>query len=515
MGIFGIRTAPRGRRHAWAWAAAALATASAPFAPAFAGDIGPAPVSARTRANLENLRQMAAAGAANDCKEALKIGLPMIDSRHDLELSGEGEAFIYGVVITCEAASDKERAYAHALRATALKHATDDLWRFRLALELETHRNRAAVVTVEAMARARQAALNLVPVDWMGFLNRALKEAKQEDLQRRLLKVLASDSYVPDEAFGLTDDFRYPYAAMLAEKGETEAARTLVAALRSPDSMVEASLDSRLRRLVPAELDVRRAAEAVLALHEEAIARHPDRLSPLIEAARDLRLLGRPREAVELLETAAAQNPDAASDRDEKLNWWWDSVASSEAALGRYDDAVVSLRKGAALKERGGANVSQVINLADLQINFGHGEEALKTLGLFDDPTRKGSPYGEMELRLARGCAHVVAGHPADAAADLAFARTHEKDDPRALSDLLLCVGDMDGAAAAFIRRLDDPDRRGRALLQLSDYDEVPVPVPAGPVNSRLGALKQRPDVKAAIERAGGIRRIPLQQGEL
>ena len=83
------------------------------------------------------------------------------------------------------------------------------------------------------------------------------------------------------------------------------------------------------------------------------------------------------------------------------------------------------------------------------------------------------------------------------------------------MADLYLCLGDMDGAAAAFIRRLEDPDRRADALLQLSDYDDPPVKRPPHPVHSRLEALKSREDVKAAIEKAGGIRRFRLQRGEL
>ena len=194
------------------------------------------------------------------------------------------------------------------------------------------------------------------------------------------------------------------------------------------------------------------------------------------------------------------------------INWYWDALGRSWHMLGRYDEMVEAFRKGAAAGEDGTPNVSQVINLAQAQNAFGRGDEALRTLAAFADG-RKSSPYGEMEMRFARGCAQAVAGRPAEAVADVAFAKAHDKDHGEALADLLLCLGDMDGAAAAFIARLDDPDRRADALEQLSDYDDPPVALPPDPINSRLDALKARPDVKAAIARAGGTRRFHVQAG--
>jgi hypothetical protein len=120
-----------------------------------------------------------------------------------------------------------------------------------------------------------------------------------------------------------------------------------------------------------------------------------------------------------------------------------------------------------------------------------------------------------MEMRMARGCAHAVAGHEAEAKAELDYLLGHEPDHPEAVSDLLLCMADLDGAAASFIRRLDNPDQRVPALVQLSDYDPPPVPDPNDPIQTGLPKVKARADVRAAIARAGGIRRFPLQRGEL
>ena len=495
-----------GRRSGWRLAGALLLLA------------GSAPALADSGKNLERLQQAAQAADRGECATALKLARPLVRPGASTGLNGEMQAIAFEIATRCElAAKQIEAAYDHALRGSVLDDSDDYLWRARLVLELDGKKWEAAVATVEAMTQGRGAALNAAPIRWMWDLDNALRDSGDVALRRRLLKVLASDSYAPEELAGPADGFRSAYATLLAEAGETEAAAAIVRALEDPLTLAEASLDPKLRGFVPAALDLRAASERSLQRYRDSIARHPDKLDPLLEAAADLRRLGRPAEAVALLESARPRidDPAAFSDRDERLSWWWDALGRSHSALGHYDEAVDAFRKGAAISEGGLPNVSQTINLAAAQNSFGHGEEALKTLAVFDDPKVGASPYGFMEMRLARGCAQAVAGRPAAAAADLAYAREHEKDHPEALANLLLCLGDMDGAAAAFIRRLDNPDQRAAALLQLSDYDPPPAARPADPVDSRLPALKARPDVKAAIDRAGGIRRFNIQPSGL
>jgi tetratricopeptide (TPR) repeat protein len=475
-----------------------------------AGAAAPPPLTPQLRSKVERLRDAAEAVQRNDCKAALALARPLIGGGEAPALPEELQALTYDLVVACEADGEKGRAYADALAGTRLERSSDDLWHQRLMLEIQADRYDAAVATLEAMTAGRGAALSSVPDDWFRFIGRKLEADKQSPLRSRFLKAMSNDAYVPAAGYGRKDSYRVPYAIILAERGDREGARLQLAALRSPYWLRQVSVDARLRAFLPADLDLRAATEAMLATDKEAIARHPEQLDPLLNAAGDLRELGRPQEALQLLQGAAARIDDAAafSDRDDKLAWWWDGVARAYASLGKYEEAVAAYRKGAALSEGSGPNVSQVINLAEFQIDYGRGEDALKTLTVFDDPKRKGSAYGEMQVRFARGCAHALAGDKAAAAADLAYARAHEKDDAETVSNLLLCMGDMDGAAAIFVRRLDDSDQRVDALLELSDYQDPPVAVPPGPVESGLNALKERPDVKAAIARAGGVRRF-------
>lgn len=495
-------------RRAWAvlTAGAALLGAAAPSSAA----AKPTPA----ERNVAIVERIEAAYDRDDCKTVLKLGVPLADYKGDTGLPEEYLAYVYDVVTGCEAqAQSNEAAYRHALKGTALDGSSDYLWRTRLVLEVVGGKHEAAVATIEAMTQGRGAALNSAPLSWTGRLNRDLEKQGKKALRLRLLRVLGGDSYAPDEAYGPADWFRKDYAAMLAEGGKTQEARAIVAKLETPGSLAAASLDPRLRHFLAAEPDIRAAVERSLARHREAIARYPDRLDPLLGASRDLRELGRPAEALQLLEPAVARigDPSAFTDRSEQLNWLWNEVAEIHSQLGHYDEAVAAFRKGSGAVEGAALNVSQVINLAHLQLRYGHGEEALKTLAVFETSERKASAYGQIAMRYNRACAYAVAKRPADAAADLAYIRAHSKDGPGALGSLLLCLGDMDGAAADYIRRLDDPETRSEVLLRLSDYDDPPVKVPLDPGAERLPSLKARADVKAAIARAGGIRRFRVQ----
>ena len=112
----------------------------------------------------------------------------------------------------------------------------------------------------------------------MWRLLRDLKAEGKEEIRLRLLRLLASDLYAPDSLFGSNEGFRYSYAESLAESGGAAGARPILAQIRNASLLARASLDPRLRTLLPAGVDIRAAAEAQLAADKEIMARHPDRL---------------------------------------------------------------------------------------------------------------------------------------------------------------------------------------------------------------------------------------------
>jgi tetratricopeptide (TPR) repeat protein len=476
------------------------------------------PDAAKVRDTVGKLRKAAAAAESGDCKTATRILGPMLDA-HDPSIPKELLSPTYHIAITCELSLDRSAdAYRHALAGSALEDSDDALWRVRIAIELQDKRTEAAVVSVEAMSQGRGAALNALPVRWLYQLSRQLKDAGLAGPRRRLLTILSANAYSPSgEVPGTTDGFRADLAAILADAGDRPGAAALVADIGDPRTLIDIALDSRLVPLLPAAFDVRSAVERHLAEMQGFAALHPDRLYAVLQAAIDLRMLGRPQESLDILKALHGDESggSAFKDADEYLVWWWDGIGRSHIRLGQYDAAVAAFRKGGETQEGGTLNVSQVINLADFQLDFAHPADALATIGVFDGNNRAASPFGMMQVYFARGCAQARLNRPAEAASALKYLQEHEKDAPGALTDMLLCTGDLDAAAASVVRRLADPDTRSDMLMQVSTFDPPVVTLPLNPLKVNMDKVVGRPEVQAAIQRAGGAQRIHLQRIEL
>lgn len=452
-----------------------------------------------------------------DCPATLKLLRSQLKPKAVAELPGDLAALAHHIAAVCEIRAERiAEARALAVAGTAIDAASDELWQMRFGLELDMKDGAAATATVVAMSQGRGAALNGVEIRWYYQLSRMLNEAKQDALRVQLLTVLTDAAYDPSEPLANKDGFRQALAKLLLDRGDEAGARRLVGEIESASTLLDISFDRRMGAFLPCDFAPRKAVERELEASRAAVSRYPKQLRALNETAQLLRALGRPKEALALLETARAGGKTLADydDAEESRNWWWDSVARTQEMLGDHDATVAAFAEGAKLGESGSVNVSQIINLAHAQNRFGRPADALKTLAAADGDFPV-SPYGAMELRLARGCANAALGNAKALAEDRAFMEAREKDHREALTDLLLCIGDMDAAAKSVIAELEDPDRQAATLARLSDYNP---PLPGEPVyafKKREPELKAREDVKAAIEKAGGIRRIALQPGEL
>lgn len=453
-----------------------------------------------------------------DCASAMTDIDPLLKSPVFAAMPEDARQDGYGLAANCEMILGKsDLGYAHALAATKLEGPNAVVWRMRLGVEVQKKDAAAALVTIEAMAPRHQDAVNAIPINWFYTLDRMLRDKPDLPARRRLLSILSKPDYVPDQIGYNGDKFRQSYAAMLVEagsEGDKATAAQLVSQITDPFALLGMSVDPRLSALMPASYDARATFEGQIARLRDVAASHPGSLGVVLQIELMLRVVGRPAEALATLE---ASRPDASqgndfADSDDMRNWWWNGMAYSYAMLGRYDEAVAAFRSGVAVKEHGRMNVSQTINLSHVQLLFGHPKDALATLAPFDgDQGLKTSPYGAMAMRDGRGCARFRSGDIAGAKADLDYALAHERDAADTVTDLQLCMNDADGAAASLIRRLNNPDQRADALKQLSDYDPPLATLPPDPSEKVLDAVKARPDVKAAIARAGGVRRFKLQ----
>ena len=462
---------------------------------------------------IGELRAIAKAAEARDCETVVRLGVPLIEGPDIATLQREFIDAGFLMVVGCEALTMRDpAAFRHSERALAQGGDSAELWYLHLTLALTGGKHEAAVNAIEVMAAKHPVTLGSIRIAWIFGALRDMKKAGETDLRFRALTVLTSPAYRPVEVPASIDAFRRDLILMLVARGDVDGARRLAGQIEMPEILIELSLDRTARSLFERDPDVRLVAERylakVLALQET----NRDRIRPTLAAASMLRLLGRPAEALALLEASRPQlnKPEALKDAD-ALEWWWDELGRAQSALNRPDAAFDAYGRGAQIDEDGALNVSQVINLATVQVEAGRSVDALRTLKAFDDPKRRASPFGDMQMRLARGCARFLTNDVAGATADRDFMVAHEADSPEALTLLWMCRGDSDAAAASFIRRLDNPDELAGALRQLSDYAPPPVARPPNPFNRLLPAIKARADVQAAIARAGGVRRFNVR----
>lgn len=473
--------------------------------PAAAADIKDRP--------LEEMQAALKLGQTGDSKGCLKIVQRVVGASSFNQLATEFRIWSFTIGAFCASdAKDTALAHDYAVRGTDLDGASADLWRVRILREMQDEAHpEAAVISFETMARRTPDVLNALPQQWIYLFYNRLKKLSDITLRRRILEVLAARSYEPAEVGGSADFFRTDLATLRAGEGDQDGAAALIANITQPSTLLRLSVDPRTRAFLPANFDIRAVTESELKHRRDVAASHPSSLAAVIEVANALRWLGRYQEALAGLEAASPDGPASTNftDVDDRRNWWWDAVGYANAFLGRYDATLAAFRQGIDAKESGTPNVSQTINLANQQVIFGHNEDAVKTLAPLGEG-KGASPYGVMQLIGVRGCAKFRIGDKAGADADYAYAKVHEADAPDTVTSLALCRTDRDAAAGSLVRRLDDPDRRVDALLFISDYDPPPAAYPKQPEDAELEKVKARPEVKAAIVRAGGARRFNL-----
>ena len=314
------------------------------------------------------------------------------------------------------------------------------------------------------------------------------------------------------------DGVRVAHARLLAERGQLDRARERLATVVAPASI----LTVRTHRVFdplradPAferRLDMRAAAEASLARARAAAAADPRKVDRTLRLVGALVTLGRLDEALAEVERVLVltRDPESASrldDLGERVNWLLNRKAQLLYDLDRPVEGRAVFREAIAVGEDGKPNVSQIINFATLLEQEGRPTEALSMLR----KVGRASPYGEMWIASVRACAADQLGDTAARRSAIAYLREHERNNVAALARALLCVNDIDGAAALFIRRLRDRSERSDALMSLQVYSPPRgKALPRRAVRAdRLARVRDRLDVRAAVEVVGRIEKVPL-----
>ncbi|MBB5716556.1 hypothetical protein [Sphingomonas aerophila] len=393
-------------------------------------------------------------------------------------------------------------------------------WTMRFFADYIGKRYPQAVETAEAMTQGRGAALNGLDPRWMWGLHRSLDQANLAALDKRLLTVMAASSYDPADPSFTIDDGRGSAQALLAGRllaeGDRAGALAMMAGLTSVSAITEVLFNPDLRTASQPAPNLRAAAEADLRRSRDLKNRYPDSLRLIIAEANTLRQLGRPSDAIVVLEAARGRinSKRPFADQGETLPWWWNELGYANSMAGNYEGMTASFASGSAVSESGMPNVSQVINLGSQQIAFARYDDALRTVSA-EFLKREMSPYGKMQALSVRGCALALSGEANEAQALLREVTAHESDDPATVTDLRLCLGDDVGAAASLVRRLSHAALRANALKELAHYADPIAGQPSDPRQVRRAKVAQRAEVQQALAAAGGVVDIPLQRNAL
>lgn len=403
------------------------------------------------------------------------------------------------------------QALAYARRATAVEGAGVDQWRMRYFAAWRAGDDADAGQSLITLVGYGAGALDGVDAQTMrGFVLAGVLQAPEgRTLQTRIIDALF-DAGWDEEASGLW----LIGATRALDRGDAARAVRFAAKIEGPSERIVMATDHRFANLrddEPSLVDVTSALERqLLEVRRKAEADPSDVDAATVYALR-LMLRGRLDQALSVINTTIQQ----AEAGDEKSGvrttetddfiWALDTRSRILVRLGRHDEAVVDLRRAARRPEGGGMNISHAINLGSLYVSIDRPEQALEAV--IDIEQGNASPFGLMQAALVRACAQAALGRAADLKATMAWMEAHASDAPEAFGAAAACNNQESRAAADLIARLDDPDRRGAALLSVQDYLDTPVQTESDRRESAFwDRVHARDDVKAAIDRAGVVR---------
>jgi len=486
------------------WCVAMLATPVHALSP-------PAGAPLRTERTFEALR-------GPDCGRHLARAMVVAsDARFEAELPRDRQVSFLWQTANCAYQLDRyDVAFKYADRATALNSEIEWLQVIRLYFGTRYERADASLDALQVLSRIAPERVREIDPGVLGEVFRAAR--KLDPGGDRALAVYAAldrAQYVPAPPY-FDDYLRMGRGRLLLERGRVDEARRLLRGIVEIDSVIEMRVDRLFDPLrddpeFESQLDVAAAAGKDVARSRAAMEAHPRSLEAVYLHAMVLKHAMRDAEGLAVVDRALARgaaDPAAFDDAEEFRNWVVNVRGYFLYGLGRAEAGRAALAQAAGLRERGHVNVSNIINLGGYLISEGRAAEVVELIPRIGEA----SPYGQGWIESIRSCAGAQLQDEKLRTTGLDYLKSHEADNPGAYSRALLCSNDLDGAAALMIRRLSSKEQRTDALLALqitpsSREDELPF---AGTMRSRFAALRERADVRAAVDGVGRIERIPV-----
>jgi tetratricopeptide (TPR) repeat protein len=292
-------------------------------------------------------------------------------------------------------------------------------------------------------------------------------------------------------------------------RGNREGASRALALIRTPDTIVHVRIDKRFDGLydrTSPSFDPVQASKARIAFLKTEAEANPSSLEHRAQLLLELLAAGRNEEVLELTGTIAksvAESPEAPPFEDmDKMAWIQDQRSRALERLGRNDEALAELAQAATIKEDGGPNVNQALNLAGQHCESGDGK---KTLAAVERAGKNLSPYGAMVYHSLRHCGAVLTGDARTQQVELEFLRAHREDGKSIYLRELLRANRMDDAAREMIARLESERLRGEMLYSLQDFPSSTPDSPQSAIGKRWDQVAARSDVKLVIDKVGRI----------
>ncbi|MBI3438679.1 MAG: hypothetical protein HY054_08545 [Proteobacteria bacterium] len=456
---------------------------------------------------------------ASTCEAALPTARQFWPSTEfQQQLSSEDQSNFLAAVVGCAMSlQDAEAAIAAATAA----HDLNATWADKVRLILGMSSDNDAL-TVQAFFDLAQTSPKdfaaLESFNAWGAIRAAENISGGSDIALQMHNLLVSAHYTPNDA-SFDDFFRLDHARLLLLHNQVAQARARLDGVVDPQAILTIRINKiydplRSDSAFERHLDVESVANESIARARRAVADHPRQLSAVVGLARALRDVGRSREALDVIERVlpaarAEQAAQSFDDLEEQLQWLLNEKADLLYDLGRNDEARSIYLESVSANGGGGSNANQAVEFAGLLNAEGRATDALQVLQTLLPHLNS---YGELLRQSERACAAEQLHDPATQNAALAILRAHEMDNPGALAHALLCMNDIDGAAALMIRRLANPVERERAILALQPFRHLEtrhLPLEAVELQ-RLAQVRARPDVQAALSAVGRIEQSPL-----
>lgn len=405
---------------------------------------------------------------------------------------------------------------AHGLlqRATSLPGATSEDWHARLhaAYKLQDHRD--SLYTLATIAREWPD--TLAKVSDRAITRIAFESKRDTDADARFaaFDALYTAGWRIDTLHEPSHMWR-ELSLMLVEAGQPHRAALVAARVQDPYVLIGMRVDRRFASLVSGNrrhYDARRAAEREVRRLRAAAAAQPRSLELIVQltyaqlaAAQYQEVLRLADRVLERAHAASGGQPPY-DDLDAQLIWVMDNRSRALEGLGRWEEAAGQLAIAARMSEDGEPNVSQAINLAYLYTRLGRPAEALAAVQVVGSM----SPYGRMQLESVRAIAAAQLEDAETLASALEYLRAHRDDAAGTVEFVLLATGQLEEAAAMLVERLADPVRRLEALVEIQDYSEGPATPVMLEWRERWLAVRDRAEVRQAIERVGRRERFAI-----